>query len=105
MSKIKGYNKSMSQIHEKNSRLYVVVDKSLKKSYQACQAAHAVAQHILDGGSWKNETIVLLKADSSFLERCAKEGWTIFREPGQDYMLTAVAGLNKNEECKELKLI
>lgn len=88
-----------------NDRLYVVVDKSLKKSYQACQAAHVVAQYLLEGGIWKNETIVLLKADASFLDHCVQKGWTAFREPDQDYMLTAVAGLNKMEECKDLKLI
>lgn len=96
----------MSQIHDHSSRLYVVVDQSLKKSYQACQAVHAVAQHLLDGSEWKNETIVLLKADASVLKEFAsQEGWTSFREPDQNDMLTAVAGLNKGKVCKELKLI
>jgi hypothetical protein len=61
---------------------------------------------LLDGSNWKNETIILLKADSKVLEEFAsQEGWTAFREPDQNYMLTAIAGLNKIQECKELKLL
>jgi hypothetical protein len=65
-----------------------------------------VAQHIINGSDWKNHTIILLKADAKVLkEFSCQEGWTAFFEPDQENMLTAVAGLNKMEECKELKLL
>lgn len=38
-------------------------------------------------------------------EKAYKPGWTAFREPDMKDALTAIAGLNKMDECKELKLL
>lgn len=74
-------------------KLYVIVDNRLSPSQKAVQAAHGVAQYMLEHpGKWNNETIVLMRGHPEKLEEVADSIW---REPDMGNRITAAAILAK----------
>lgn len=75
-------------------KLYVIVDSTLSKSQQTVQAAHGVAQYVLDEeepfhGRWLNGTLVLLKDKD--LEKYKEMCDSYWREPHFNNKITAVS--------------
>jgi len=78
-------------------RLYVVVDENLPRSYQAVQAAHAVAEYMLqEGAKWKNQTLIVLKGSIKKMEtlKTYSKEWCCFKEPDLNGKVTAIANAN-----------
>ena len=96
-------------------KLYVVVRTDLRKSQQAVQAGHAVAEWMLHNpnNEWRNGYLIYLKGPKSeeelqkYLEFPGASGTRAigFREPDLDNELTAVAILSTGEEFKDMKLL
>lgn len=84
------------------SKLYVLVRNDMPKNYQAVQAGHAVAEHMLNyPETWKNQTLVYLRVENEnnlfqYLERVCKIGgkYSPFYEPDMDDQMTAMAVLS-----------
>ena len=85
----------------------------MEKSYQAVQAGHAVAQHIIEYPHlWKNEYLIYLQIDDLNklcewewkLKRDGKE-FSVFREPDINDEPTAIAVCDDGKMFKKLKLI
>jgi hypothetical protein len=76
------------------TKLYVLVDKHLRSSQQAVQAAHAAAEFCLKdkGRRWTNGTIVIAKVDN--INDWVAKAEAVFREPDMANMVTAVAYLS-----------
>ncbi len=78
-----------------NDKLYCVVDATLSKSQQGVQAAHGVAQYLLEhrDTKWNNGTLIILKSyDLSQWEDWAE---SMFREPDLDNRVTACVSFGK----------
>jgi hypothetical protein len=77
-------------------RLYVIVDETLPKSYQAAQAGHAIAEFMKSSKEWNNEVLILLKAPYSTIKKYAGNSYCKFvgfSEPDLGNRLTAIAGV------------
>lgn len=90
----------LKQLEENyKERLYVVVSNKLEPVYACVQGAHAVAQylieHLYEGDSWKNKTLVFLYTDriNIFNNMLNNENikHSCFREPDLNNELTAIA--------------
>lgn len=92
-----------------HSKLYVLVDKTLTKSQQAVQSAHAVAEFLLrvPKTAWDNGTLVLLKVDSvpEWLEKFQGLPHAFFVEPDLNDKITAVAAVGVGDLVKALPLL
>ena len=77
-------------------KLYVLVDPTLSRSQRAVQAAHAVAQYLIDNPntSWDNGTLVVLKAED--INNEALNADSIFKEPDLNNRITAITKLGCN---------
>jgi hypothetical protein len=78
-------------------RLYVIVDETLPKSYQAAQAGHAIAEFMKTSKEWNNEVLILLKAPYGTIKKYASTPYCKFvgfSEPDLENRLTAVAGVH-----------
>jgi hypothetical protein len=86
-----------------NEKLYCVVDANLSKSQQGVQAAHGVAQYLMEHPytKWTNGTLIVLKSyDLSQWEEWAE---SVFREPDLDNRITACVAFGKpnpSEYCQ-----
>lgn len=92
-----------------NPKLYVLVCKSLTKSQQAVQSAHAVAEFLLRAPktAWDNGTLVLLKVDSvtDWLEKFRDKPHAFFVEPDLNDKITAVAAVGVDHLVTALPLL
>ena len=95
----------------KEKKLYVLVRKDLRKSQQAVQAGHAIAEYLLTKKDvdWYNGTLVYLQVqdeDELFKWFCRySEDAVGFREPDMGGQITAMAVVSYGEEFKKLKLL
>lgn len=96
------------------AKLYCFVRSDLSKSQQGVQAAHGVAQYLLDQHqtSWRNGTLVVLKVlDPEAVTAEARELYgehavfSEFREPDLDNQVTCVTGLGWDELARGRVLI
>jgi len=85
-------------------KLYALVDKNLSRSQQAVQAAHAVAQYLLENPDteWANGTLVLLKTEINEFIPYAD---SYFMEPDMNNKITALTFLGNDDKVKNLRLI
>lgn len=99
----------------RDQALYVLVRKDLPKSSQAVQAAHAVAQFVIENSAhWNNGTLVFLAApDEAYLgsikQKISDRRFSEFREPDLNDQITAIAVLGSKDctvsDFPELKLL
>lgn len=88
-----------------NDKLYCVVDASLSKSQQGVQAAHGVAQYLLEhkDTEWTNGTLIILKSyDLQSWEEWAE---SVFREPDLENRVTAYVTFGNPEPSKYCSLM
>ncbi len=91
----------------------MLVRRDLSPSYQAVQAGHAVAEHILRVPSaWNNGTLVYLSVpDEDHLKHWGKKmtrkniKWVGFREPDIGNELTAIAAVHDGKVFNKLNLL
>jgi hypothetical protein len=82
-------------------KLYVVVRKDLKKSHQAVQGGHALAELLLRHNlKWKNGTLIYLSVEDEkklrkLFEKLPCRKKVFFKEPFWDDSVTAIAGYGK----------
>lgn len=95
-------------------KLYVLVRKDLKISYQAVQAGHAVAEWMLHDSDkkWQNSTLVYLGVkDENELEHWKnkldfrKIKFVDFKEPDIGNKVTAISCLSDGRVFRNLKLL
>lgn len=85
-------------------KLYVLVDKSLSQRQKWVQAAHAVAQYLIEiPDGWRNRTLVILEC--SDIEKEAERADAIFREPYFGNKITAVAKYCDGSVYKGYRLV
>lgn len=96
--------------HQKEPRLYVIIDESLDPIYGCVQGGHVVAQYLLENptSEWKNNYLIYLKDDlEKLIVKLQRRGicYTEFREPDLDGKLTAIAVLDNQKVFQRLKLM
>ena len=86
-------------------RLYALVRSDLSRSQQAVQAAHAVAQFLVDNPSheWRNSYLIMLRCKG--IKNWIREADTIWREPDLNNEITAIACYGKGERFADLRLV
>jgi len=96
-------------------KMYVLVRKDLPKNYQAVQAGHALAEHLLGQPflfGWNNGTLIYLgvKDEDELIKWGEKldamdKKWTGFREPDIGDQMTAIATVDNGETFKKMRLL
>ena len=96
-------------------KMYCIIRKDMKPSYQACQGGHAIAEYFIEHGkheTWDNGTMIYLKAKSEshllkIKDELAKDGikHSTFIEPDIGHEHTALACIDTGERFKTLSLL
>jgi len=90
--------------------LYILVRK-MDVGLQAAQCVHAGAQFLLEnpGQTWNNNRVVLLEADCLDKQMSKldyrNDNYTVFKEPDQDNLITAIATQANGRLFRNLKLV
>jgi hypothetical protein len=92
-------------LEKRNHKLYVVVDSNLSPSQQGVQAAHGVAQYLLEhpDTEWTNGTLIILKSPE--IERWFTWAESVFREPDLDNRVTACVAFGKRKPSRHCELM
>ena len=97
---------------DRSVKLFVIVRKDLSISQRAVQAGHAVAEYLVNGPIWKNQTLIYLGAKSlnhlkNIISKLEFEGidYTEWREPDLNNEITAIASHCDNPIFKKLNLL
>ena len=96
-------------------KMYCIIRKDMKPSYQACQGGHAIAEYFIEHGkheTWDNGTMIYLKAKSEshllkIKDELEKDGikHSTFIEPDIGHEHTALACIDTGERFKKLSLL
>ncbi len=97
---------------QKQHKMYVVVRDDLAPAQKAVQAGHALAEWMLGNDSWRNQTLVYLKARNKVhltnivakLSRSEVQH-VKFHEPDIGDEITAIASLGTNHVFEKLPLL
>jgi len=93
-----------------NTRLYVLIDKSLEPVYGCVQGGHVVAQWLLEHPeqTWNNSYLIYLYADvKRYKKKLIRNNvdFSQFREPDLDGKITAIACIDSGKLFKNLHTV
>lgn len=94
-------------------KMFVIVRRDLTPSQQAVQGGHALAEFLLNQGTWwKNGTLIYLgvkgvKQLNNLMMKFNRDGikYSVFYEPDMEYEPTAIATDCENRFIEKLNLL